>query len=35
VDVEVLDRKPVQQLVEDKLEMKVQGRENWVEKADT
>ena len=33
MDVEVLGRKLVQQLV-DKLEMKLPQRENWVEKTD-
>lgn len=32
MDVEVLGRKLVQQLVDDKLEVKVQQSENWVEK---
>lgn len=35
MDVEVLGRKLVELLVEDKLEVEVQRRENWVEKTDT
>lgn len=35
MDVEVLGRKLVQQLVDDKLEMKMRQRENWIEKTDT
>lgn len=35
MDMEVLVRKLVQQLVDDKLEMKMQQRENWIEKTDT
>lgn len=35
MDVEVLGRKLVQQLVDDKLEVKVQQSENWVEKTYT
>lgn len=35
MDVEVLGRKLEQQLVDDKLEMKMRQRENWIEKTGT